>query len=65
MTSATVAHPVTPPSVPYATKPSFAGIVGGELLKIRRQWSTWIMAVIVAGFLSLQYLVYFLLKNTQ
>src|SRR5215469_3983313 len=65
MTSATVSRPATLPSVPYGMRPSFIGIVGGELLKIRRQWSTWIMAVVVAGFLSLQYLIYLLLKNTQ
>jgi len=49
----------------HAAKPSFIGIVGGELLKIRRQWSTWIMAVLVAGSLSLQYLVFLLLSNTK
>jgi ABC-type transport system involved in multi-copper enzyme maturation permease subunit len=49
----------------HAARPSFVGIVGGELLKIRRQWSTWLLALVVAGFLSLQYLVFLLLSNTK
>ena len=66
MTSATVANPVAVSgSSVHAATPSFIGIVRGELLKIRRQWSTWIMAVLVGGSLSLQYLVYLLLSNTK
>ncbi len=66
MTSATIANPVTTPhGTLHSATPSFVGIVRGELLKIRRQWSTWIMAVVVAGFLSLQYLIYLLLHNTK
>ncbi|MGO8946511.1 MAG: ABC transporter permease [Ktedonobacterales bacterium] len=66
MTSTTIANPVTAPHGKLHTAtPSFVGIVRGELLKIRRQWSTWIMALVVAGFLSLQYLLYLLLHNTE
>ncbi len=66
MSSATVANPVSAPhGALHAAKPSFVGIVGGELLKIRRQWSTWLLALVVAGFLSLQYLVLLLLSNTK
>ena len=66
MTSAAVAHPVaTPRTALHAATPSFVGIVRGELLKISRQWSTWLLALVVAGFLSLQYLIYLLLSNTK
>jgi ABC-2 type transport system permease protein len=66
MTSATMAHPAATPHSPlHSATPSFAGIVSGELRKIRYQWSTWIMTLVVAGFLTLQYLVYLLLHNTK
>src|SRR5690242_15354588 len=31
------------------TKPSFPGLVRGELLKISRQWLTWVMLVLLIG----------------
>jgi ABC-2 type transport system permease protein len=66
MTSATITYPAATPHRPlHSATPSFVGIVSGELRKIRYQWSTWIMALVVAGFLSLQYLLYLLLHNTK
>ena len=66
MTSATIAHSAATPRSPFhSATPSFVGIVSGELRKIRYQWSTWIMALVVVGFLLLQYLVYMLLANTK
>ena len=38
-------------------RPSFAGITRGELLKISRQWTTWGMFVLLAGILTLPFLV--------
>jgi ABC-2 type transport system permease protein len=52
---------VTAPSAPatqtYATRPSFIGIVRGELFKVSRQISTWILAVLLLGAICLPYLV--------
>src|SRR5579883_2770522 len=42
-----------------ASKPSFFGLVRGELFKISRQWTTWIMLVLFMGVLLLPYLVMF------
>ena len=54
MTSATVAAPVSAPrGALHAARPSFVGIVRGELLKISRQWSTWSWRSCVGGFLTL------------
>jgi ABC-2 type transport system permease protein len=37
--------------------PSFFGTVRGELFKIRKQWTTWIMLVLLAGIIALPYIV--------
>ncbi len=41
----------------HTVKPSFIGILSGELFKISRQWTTWIMAVLLAGAISLLYII--------
>lgn len=43
----------------HTSKPSFFGLVRGELFKTSRQWSTWIMLVLFMGFIFLPYLIMF------
>lgn len=43
--------------------PSFFGILGGELFKIFRQWTTWILLVLLAGIIFLPYLLTFTVTN--
>ena len=50
------------PSAPAATRlhsarPSFVGIVRGEVFKVSRQISTWVLAVLYLGAICLPYLV--------
>lgn len=42
-----------------SARPSFFGLVRGELFKIRRQWTTWIMLFLYIGVMFLPYLVMF------
>ncbi len=46
-------------------RPSFLGLVRGELLKISRQWSTWIMAVLLLGIICLPYLLQWTVPGTK
>lgn len=46
-------------TVVHASRPSFFGLVRGELFKISRQWTTWIMLVLFIGVLFLPYLIMF------
>lgn len=48
----------------HTAKPSFFGLVRGELFKIRKQWSTWIMLIILVGLSCLPFLIAVGLKNT-
>lgn len=41
----------------HTSTPSFAGIVRGEFLKMSRQWTTWIMLVLLTGIIFLPYIV--------
>ena len=41
----------------HEARPSFAGIVRGELLKVSRQLATWIFAVLYVGGIGLTYLI--------
>ena len=38
-------------------RPSFFGLVRGEFFKVMRQWTTWILLVLLAGAIVLPYLV--------
>ncbi len=33
----------------HTSKPSFTGMVGGELFKMSRQWITWVMLVLLTA----------------
>jgi len=46
-----------------AAKPSFRGLVGGELLKIKNQKATWIMATLVLLLVLLPYIVTYATLN--
>jgi ABC-2 type transport system permease protein len=48
-----------------ASKPSFFGLVRGELFKISRQWTTWIMLVLFMGVIFLPYLIMFVEKDIK
>ncbi len=48
-----------------ASRPSFFGLVRGELFKISRQWTTWIMLVLFIGVLALPYVVMFVETNIK
>ena len=40
-----------------SSKPSFFGMLGGELFKISHQWITWIMLVLIACIIALPYII--------
>ena len=41
----------------HAARPSFFGLVRGELLKVTRQWSTWILLILLLGVTILPYII--------
>lgn len=41
----------------HTATPSFLGLVRGELFKIRKQWTTWIMLALLVGIMALPNLV--------
>jgi ABC-2 type transport system permease protein len=47
------------------SKPSFFGLVHGELFKISRQWSMWIMLLLFISFIVLPYLISFTVGNLK
>ncbi|PWT78724.1 MAG: hypothetical protein C5B60_00715 [Chloroflexi bacterium] len=57
MTSATLANPAALPLPVQTARPSFVGILRGEFLKVGRQWTTWIMLVLLAGIMALPMLL--------
>jgi ABC-type transport system involved in multi-copper enzyme maturation permease subunit len=44
-------------------RPSFVGLIGGELFKMTRQLATWIMAIVLAVLVILPYLIAFALQR--
>jgi ABC-2 type transport system permease protein len=57
VTGATLANPAALPVPVQMARPSFVGIMLGEFLKVGRQWTTWIMLVLLAGIMALPMLL--------
>jgi ABC-type transport system involved in multi-copper enzyme maturation permease subunit len=60
MSAALPATPISTTAAPprlHSVRPSFVGIVRGELFKVSRQLGTWILAVLYLGAIFLPYLV--------
>jgi ABC-2 type transport system permease protein len=57
VTGATLANPAALPIPVQTARPSFVGIMQGEFLKVGRQWTTWIMLVLLAGIMALPMLL--------
>lgn len=57
MTGATLANPAALPIPVQTARPRFVGIMRGEFLKVGRQWTTWIMLVLLAGIMALPMLL--------
>lgn len=55
--SAAISVPAPTSTQTYNPRPSFVGIVRGELFKVSRQFSTWVLAVLYVGGIGLSYLV--------
>ncbi|MEO7002593.1 MAG: ABC transporter permease [Ktedonobacterales bacterium] len=50
--------PAAPATSARTLRPSFIGLVRGELLKLSRQWSLYIMLVLLAGLICLPFLLF-------
>jgi ABC-2 type transport system permease protein len=49
----------------HSAKPSFFGTVRGEFFKIGRQWTTWIMLVLLLGVIVLPYIIEMTVPNAK
>lgn len=49
----------------HTATPSFPGILRGEIFKITRQWTTWLMLVFLTGILILPYLLILVAPNAK
>jgi ABC-2 type transport system permease protein len=49
----------------HSAKPSFLGTVRGEFFKIARQWTTWIMLVLLLGVIVLPFIVEMTAPNVK
>ncbi|HLI07591.1 MAG TPA: hypothetical protein VKV40_13555 [Ktedonobacteraceae bacterium] len=49
----------------HSATPSFPGILRGEIFKVSRQWTTWIMLVFLTGILILPYLIMLIAPNAK
>ena len=49
----------------HSATPSFAGILRGEIFKVTRQWTTWIMLILLACFLIGPYLLMLAGQNAK
>ncbi|HET9922105.1 MAG TPA: ABC transporter permease subunit [Ktedonobacteraceae bacterium] len=64
MSTVITSTPIQQSSIHSAT-PSFPGIVRGEMFKLSRQWTTWILLVLLAGIIILPYLVMMTAPNAR
>ena len=49
----------------HDSTPSFFGLVRGEFFKILRQWTTWILLVLLLGVIILPYIIEFTVPNVK
>lgn len=49
----------------HSARPSFFGMLRGELFKISRQWTTWLMAVMLVGIITLPYIITLTVPNAK
>ncbi|GAC1613857.1 MAG: hypothetical protein NVS4B7_05560 [Ktedonobacteraceae bacterium] len=49
----------------HSAHPSFLGMLRGELFKISRQWTTWIMTVMLIGIIALPYIITLTVPNAK
>lgn len=49
----------------HTATPSFFGLVRGEFFKISRQWTIWLMLVLLLGVIILPYLITFTISNIK
>src|SRR5438876_5118544 len=49
----------------HSAKPSFFGTVRGEFFKIARQWTNWIMLVLLLGVIVLPYIIEMTAPNVK
>ncbi len=62
-TVVTTPTPIQTATSVHAGKPSFFGLVRGELFKVRHQWSTWIMMTILALAIIGPYIIFLSVGN--
>jgi len=62
--SASVAS-LEPQKALHSSRPSFFGMLRGELFKVSRRWATWIMLVLLVGIICLPYLVRFTVPTVK
>ena len=49
----------------HNSTPSFIGLVRGEFFKVFRQWTTWILLVLLLGVIILPYIIEFTVPNVK
>jgi ABC-2 type transport system permease protein len=64
-TAVVTSAPAEQTSKLHNATPSFFGTVGGEFFKIRRQWLTWIMLVLLLGVTILPYIIELTAPNVK
>lgn len=55
--SAVITSTQAPSVQSRSLKPSFFGTTRGELFKIRKQWTTWLMLILLAGIIAAPYII--------